>query len=93
MTERVSLDDPELVKLLDVFDGLRDSEQRAIVVQAVRAALTTQRHGDGGQGTRFLSDLLAMLRLRAIPVYAQKITSEPLTIEAIFASVTPTQMN
>ncbi|WP_436764368.1 hypothetical protein [Streptosporangium sp. V21-05] len=72
----VALDDPDLAAAMAVVDGLQPSEQRTVILHAVRAALATERTGEAEHATGFTRDLLATVRLRAIPAYAQALRRE-----------------
>ncbi|MEV4753030.1 hypothetical protein AB0K21_42365 [Streptosporangium sp. NPDC049248] len=72
----VAHDDPELSAAMAVVDGLRPSEQRMLICNAVRGALATQRTGEAEHATRFMRDLLATVHLRAIPAYVQALSRE-----------------
>uniref|UniRef100_UPI003F491F8A hypothetical protein n=1 Tax=Streptosporangium sp. CA-256172 TaxID=3240076 RepID=UPI003F491F8A len=72
----IALDDPDLAAAMAVVDELQPSEQRTVILHAVRAALATQRTGEAEHATRFTRDLLATTRLRAIPAYNNALRRE-----------------
>ncbi|MCT9929575.1 hypothetical protein N5079_05000 [Planotetraspora sp. A-T 1434] len=67
----VSYDDPAVERAMETIDGLRLSEQRALLRNSYRAALAFERTNDVDHLVAFAKNLLATVHLRGIPAYAE----------------------
>lgn len=69
------MDDPGLAQAMAVVDTLTPQEVRALVCTSVWAAQEHARDRDVEHLTKHARDLLATLRLRGIPEYAEAVRS------------------
>lgn len=69
--DSVSHDDPAVERAMETIDGLKSSEQRELLRSSYRAVLAFERTKDVDHLTDFAKNLLATVRLRGIPAYAE----------------------
>ncbi|WP_336213306.1 hypothetical protein [Nonomuraea sp. LPB2021202275-12-8] len=70
-------DDPAVGRAMATIDGLQPAEQRELLRSTYRATLAFQRTKDIDHLVHFANNLLATIRLRGIPAYAEAIRSAP----------------
>jgi hypothetical protein len=69
MFEPVSVDDADVQQAMATVDELRPSEQRALILNTIRAVLAYEREGDVAHLTGFARNLQLTLYLRRFPEY------------------------